>query len=103
VVAPPYIARAVAALTAVSGLANGNLGQAIVHPLLEDGSILRLVTQSHYGKKLNFARQVIADCFPQDASYFLHETEVAMCLWLRLQKSKKPHVNFSENSNRKES
>lgn len=44
VVAPPEIASAMGAMTAIIGLANGSLGQQLVLPWLDDGTILRLST-----------------------------------------------------------
>jgi valine--pyruvate aminotransferase len=42
VIAPPEITRAISAMNAVVGLANGNVGQVLVTPLLEDGTILKV-------------------------------------------------------------
>jgi len=87
VVAKPQIARAVASMTAVTGLANGNFGQAITRPLIEDGTLLHLsqnFIRPYYEKKMRFARAKVADCFPKESSYALHETEGALFLWLWL-------------------
>lgn len=92
VVASPEIARAVSEFTAVSGLANGNFGQAILRPLLENRRILSLVEQGiqpHYLKKRDFAKEIVDKFFPKNGSYFLHETEGAMFFWLWLPNSKK--------------
>ena len=42
VIGPPEVASAVAAMTAIAGLANGNIGQQLVLPLVESGEILDL-------------------------------------------------------------
>ena len=97
VVASPEIARAVSEFTAVSGLANGNFGQAILRPLLENRRILSLVEQGiqpHYLKKRDFAKEIIDNFFPKDGSYFLHETEGAMFFWLWLPNSKKSSMQL---------
>jgi len=87
IVASPEITRAVAGLTAVTGLANGNFGQAITTPLLEDGSLLALAREHirpFYEQKMRFAREQVAATFPPACQYRLHETEGAMFLWLWL-------------------
>ena len=91
VVARPEIARAVAGLTAVTGLANGNFGQAITRPLLEDGTLLRLAREEirpFYEAKMQRARATVAACFPSHINYRLHETGGAMFLWLWLPESR---------------
>jgi valine--pyruvate aminotransferase len=88
VVGPPEIIRAVRSLTAVTGLANGTLGQAITHPLLEDGTLLRLAREEirpFYQKKMEQARAWVAEFFPPESNYALHETQGAMFLWLWLE------------------
>lgn len=90
VVAKPEIASALAGLTAVTGLANGNFGQAITTPLLEDGSLLALAREHikpFYERKMLAARRHAAACFPASCNYRLHETEGAMFLWLWLPES----------------
>ena len=42
VVAEPEIVRRIATMTAIVGLANTNMGQAIVRPLLESGELVRM-------------------------------------------------------------
>lgn len=87
VVADPDTAARVASLTAVTGLANGNFGQAIVRPLLEDGKLLRMVSDNirpFYQAKRDHAREVAARELPEDLEYSLHETQGAMFLWLWL-------------------
>ncbi len=87
IIGPPSIIRAVASMTAVTSLANGNLGQAIIEPLLKDGTLATLCTsviQPYYAGKLAFARKVIAETFPDGCDYALHESDGALFLWLWL-------------------
>lgn len=87
VVAKPEIASAISSFTAVAGLANGNFGQAITRPLLEDGTLSKLSSdfiRPFYEKKMLAARAKVAACFPTASSYALHETEGALFLWLWL-------------------
>ena len=90
VVGPPEIASAISSMTAVTGLANGNFGQAIAGPLIASHEITRLskeVVQPYYLSKRNNALAAIEEFFPDDASYSLHESEGAMFLWLWLKDS----------------
>jgi len=90
VVGPPEVASAISSMMAVTGLANGNFGQAIAGPLLADGEIIRLskeVVRPYYLEKRNNALAAIGEFFPDDLSYALHESEGAMFLWLWLKDS----------------
>jgi valine--pyruvate aminotransferase len=88
VVGDPSIVRAVSSLTAVTGLANGTLGQAITRPLLENGTLLRLAREEirpFYERKMHQARQWAAEFFPASTNYALHESQGSMFLWLWLE------------------
>lgn len=87
VVAPPEIARSIQAMTSITGLANNNVGQAIITPLLESGEIIRLsrdVVQPFYKEKATHALKVAAATLPDSIDYHLHESEGALFLWLWL-------------------
>lgn len=99
VVGPPSIAKAVASMTAVTGLANGNFGQAIMRPLLENGELLRLsreVIQPYYRRKLDDALKVADAAFPKRSGYSLHESGGALFLWLWLKNSPLNSQQFYE-------
>jgi valine--pyruvate aminotransferase len=92
VVGPPEVASAVASMTAVTGLANGNFGQAIAGPLIATGEITRLgreVIRPYYLAKRDKALAAIAEFFPDAAPYAIHESGGAMFLWLWIQNSKR--------------
>lgn len=92
VVAPPKVASAISSMMAVTGLANGNFGQAIAGPLIESGEIVRLsreIIRPFYLRKRDAALEAIAECFPADVPYALHESEGALFLWLWLEGAKK--------------
>ena len=92
VVGPPEVAAAVASMTAVTGLANGNFGQAIAGPLIASGEITRLskeIIQPYYLAKRDKALAAVAEFFPEDAPYSLHESGGAMFLWLWARDSKR--------------
>lgn len=84
VVARPEIARALAEMTGVVGLANSNVGQAIVQPLLENGELLQLsneVMRPFYQKKSRQALAWVAEFFPDEMNYYVHRSEGALFLW----------------------
>jgi valine--pyruvate aminotransferase len=92
VIAPPEVTAAVSSMMAVTGLANGNFGQAIAGPLFSSGEITRLsreIIQPYYRRKRDAALEAVAEFFPADAPYALHESEGALFLWLWLQNSRK--------------
>jgi valine--pyruvate aminotransferase len=85
VVARPEIIRSLGSLNAVVGLANGNVGQILVRPLLENGEILRLsreVIRPFYERKAALAKAWIVEFFDDDLDYFVHASEGALFLWL---------------------
>lgn len=92
VVAPAPIAKAVSSMMAVTGLANGNFGQAIAGPLIRDGRILDLsreVIRPYYLAKRNAALEAVDEFFPDNAPYAFHESEGALFLWLWLDGARK--------------
>jgi valine--pyruvate aminotransferase len=85
VVARPEIIRAVASMTAIVGLANCSIGQAIVLPLVKSGEILRLareVVRPFYERKSHLAQEWIAQFFDDGLDYHVHVSEGALFLWL---------------------
>jgi valine--pyruvate aminotransferase len=85
VVARPEIVRAVSSMTAIVGLANCSIGQAIILPLLETGEILRLareVVRPFYLRKSRLALQWIDEFFDDQLDYHVHVSEGALFLWL---------------------
>lgn len=85
VVGRPEIVAAVAEMGSVMGLANPNIGQEIVRPLLESGEILRLsreVVRPFYAARARRAREWVGECFGDDFDYAVHESEGALFLWL---------------------
>ena len=92
VIAPPEVAAAISSMMAVTGLANGNFGQAIAGPLFASGEITRLsreIIQPYYRRKRDAALEAVAEFFPADVPYALHESEGALFLWLWLESSRK--------------
>jgi valine--pyruvate aminotransferase len=88
VVGPPKIIAAVSALTAVVGLANGNIGQQLVLPWIESGRILKFgpeILVPFYQEKsrmaLAWAREFMDGA---GLDYAMHANEGAFFLWLWL-------------------
>ncbi len=100
VVGPPEVAAAVASMTAVTGLANGNFGQAIAGPLIASGEITRLsrdIIRPYYLAKRDKAMAAIAEFFPEEAPYSIHESGGAMFLWLWVRDSKRTSKEIYES------
>ena len=85
VVAREEIASAVSSMSAIVGLANGNVGQAIVEPLVRSGEILKLsneVVRPYYIEKSQQARKWVDELFDPSLPYRVHLSEGALFLWL---------------------
>ena len=85
VIGPPAIIRALGSMSAIIGLANPNIGQQIILPLLESGEILRLsrdVVKPYYAEKCRLARQAAFEEFAEDFEWYMHRSEGALFLWL---------------------
>ena len=88
VVAPEPIAAALAGMTAIVGLANGTIGQQIVLPWVEDGSILRVGRehlQPFYAAKSRAAAAWARESLDAaGVDWALHAQEGAFFHWLWL-------------------
>lgn len=77
--------ESIAAMHAVVGLANGNVGQGIVAPLLRDGTLYRVsrdVIRPYYEQKSLQAIQWIKGAIREDLPYRIHVSEGALFLWI---------------------
>lgn len=87
IVAPGHITQALANMNAVVALANGNLGQAILKPLLKGDELIRLsreVIRPFYEQRSKAAAAVLHEHLGGRAAYALHASEGAFFLWLWL-------------------
>jgi valine--pyruvate aminotransferase len=85
VIANEKIAAAVSSMSAIVGLANGNIGQAIMEPLIRSGEILKLsseVVRPYYVEKSRQARAWVDEEFDAALPYRVHLREGALFLWL---------------------
>lgn len=87
IVAHERYTKALANMNAVVALANGNLGQAILKPLLKGSELMRLsreVIRPFYEQRSQAAAAVLHDHLAGRAPYALHVSEGAFFLWLWL-------------------
>lgn len=84
VVAEPRLAAAVASMTSILQLANTNLGQAILAPLLESDEIARLCRDTirpFYAERRERALGWVSEFFDAVPGCRIHEPEGAFFLW----------------------
>ena len=85
VIARPDMVSSLESMTATVGLANPNLGQSIVTPLIESGEILELsrsVVRPFYLDKSQRAQKWLHQAFAEFEHYRVHRSEGALFLWL---------------------
>lgn len=83
-IGPPEICRAISAMNAVAGLANGNIGQALTLPLFESGEIITLareVIRPFYQSRSERAVAAVREAFA-GLPCRIHVSEGALFLWL---------------------
>ena len=71
-------------MTAIVGLANNNLGQALARPMIESGRIRRLaeeVVRPYYRHRAERALALAHEHLPADVPWRVHESEGAFFLW----------------------
>jgi len=86
VIGPPEIVAQVSSMTAVVGLANGNVGQVLVRDLVATGEIIDLCAREvrpYYQERCLKARAALNRSL-RGTDYLLHRSEGAMFLWLRI-------------------
>lgn len=85
VVAGKEVCRQVSSMTSIVGLANANIGQEILRPLVESGEILRLSEEEvkpFYEKRSKMAQSLFTRELDDSVPYFIHRSEGALFLWL---------------------
>ena len=85
VVGPQDVIDTLSAMNSVISLANGNIGQTIISPLLKNDEVLRIsneVIKPFYLQKSCQAIKWIHESFDDDTNYCVHKSEGAMFLWL---------------------
>ncbi len=98
VIASERIASALGAMTAITGLSNGNVGQQMVLPWIEDGSILKLghdILLPYYRQRSEEAQNWTRAVFDaQGVNWALHASEGAFFHWLWLRDLAIPTKEF---------
>lgn len=88
VIAPAPVAAAISSLTAIAGLANGNLGQQLALPWVQDGRILEFgpkILRPFYEAKSRAAAQWMRESFSAaGVDWAMHASEGAFFHWLWL-------------------
>ena len=87
VIAREDVIDALSAMNAVIGLASGNLGPALVTPLLRSGEIFRLseqVIRPFYQARSLQAQRWLAESLGESVDWRVHASEGALFLWLWL-------------------
>ncbi|MCF6311409.1 MAG: valine--pyruvate transaminase [Verrucomicrobiales bacterium] len=85
VIAQSDIIEDLSSMTAIIGLANNNLGQAIVKPMIESGEILNISSQlirPYYQQKSQHAQQLLNQYLPDELPWRSHKSEGAFFLWI---------------------
>ncbi|QDT02854.1 Valine--pyruvate aminotransferase [Rubripirellula lacrimiformis] len=85
VIAQNDLIRSIASMTSIVGLANTNVGQSIVTPLVESGEILDVsnnIVRPFYQQKSIEALQMVDDLFDDAIPYRVHQSEGALFLWI---------------------
>jgi len=84
VIGPPEIISALGSMSAIVGLANTNIGQQIVLPLVESGKILELsndIVRPYYQEKSRLAVTAAEEIFGEAFPWRVHRSEGALFLW----------------------
>ena len=85
VIAQEDITLKIASMMSVIGLANTNVGQVMVRPLLKSGEIIRMsreIIQPFYRQKSEKAMGWVHEYMDSDLPYYVHKSEGAIFLWL---------------------
>lgn len=93
IVADKPIVKALANMNAIVSLANGNLGQALLFPLLADDTLPRVsreVIRPFYQARSDFAVDVLSRALGPSFPWALHAREGAFFLWLWLKQLRIP-------------
>ncbi|MCC6932995.1 MAG: valine--pyruvate transaminase [Deltaproteobacteria bacterium] len=93
VIAQPEVIQAISALNAILALANVNVGQQIITPLIASGEIMDICknhVRTFYFDRSRLAIDHFHSQMPDSIPYYLHKCEGAMFLWLWLKDSPLP-------------
>jgi valine--pyruvate aminotransferase len=92
-VADPHIITALGNINAITSLANGNVGQTLLLPLLADNTLPRLCQETvrpFYKQRSDLAAQILTQELGERTDWALHSREGAFFLWLWLKNLRCP-------------
>ena len=84
-VGPEELISRIVAMNANTSLAIGSIGQALIAPMLNDGSLDKLckdVIRPYYRARLKDSLAALEESFKDRFEYRVHETEGSMFLWI---------------------
>lgn len=87
IVGDPATVKALSNMNAIVSLANGNVGQTLLAPLLADDRLLQLsrdIIRPFYRSRCDFAKAALTAALGDDLPWALHAQEGAFFLWLWL-------------------
>ncbi|MEL6104937.1 MAG: valine--pyruvate transaminase, partial [Planctomycetota bacterium] len=87
-IADEEVITAISGMNAIAALANNNIGQVVVKPLIENDELLRLsreVIRPFYVQRSAQARDWIGELFDDSIPYRVHKSEGAFFFWLWLE------------------
>ncbi len=93
IVADPEIVKAIGNINAIISLANGNLGQTLLLPMLKDdtlAAISRNIVRPFYKERSDAAAAILHQTLSDRTSWALHAREGAFFLWLWLKNLRIP-------------
>lgn len=99
VVAYPPLVKALSNANAIMALANGNVGQTLMQPLLHDDTLPRIsreVVRPFYQQRSEHAVAVLSSALGDKTEWALHAREGAFFLWLWLKNLKIPAKELYE-------
>lgn len=85
VVADAPIVKALSNMNAITALSNGNLGQAILTPLLAEDTLIKLGRETirpFYRERSDHAKAILTAALGENVPWALHAQEGAFFLWL---------------------
>ncbi len=88
IIANKETASLLSSANAIVSLANPNIGQMLMTPLLETGQIDQIITeiiQPYYAAKANYAKKVIEESFADEFPWRLHSHQGSFFFWLWLE------------------
>ena len=88
VIASEEMVQWIASMNAISSLANNNVGQAMIRPMIDSGEIISIsheVIRPFYETRSRHAHDWLVEALDDSVPYRIHRSEGAFFLWLWLE------------------